>query len=73
MKEKKFLAGNDSDGGFAGIIMMIVGVICLVMIAAMAVCTIGVIIGAVVSLKNYFKALKENVIDDNRKVPAPAQ
>lgn len=73
MNEKRnCLVGRDSDGaGIAGWLIGVMIVLFIIMSIVMIMVFAGVFIGGFHSLRNYFLALKHNVIDSNRR-PAGA-
>lgn len=61
-KDKLFCVGRDDDGGWFGLVLILIVV---AMILALVVYG-GAFIGGFYSIKNYIVSFKENVIDSNR-------
>ena len=66
-EKRKCLVGHDDDGGW--IIALVIAIVVIMTIIALMVYG-GIFIGLFHSIKNYFVALKHNIIDSNRK-PVP--
>ncbi len=63
-KTRKCLVGRDDDGVAGWLIALLIAIVVIMTIIAIMVFA-GIFIGAFHSLKNYFAALKHNVIDSN--------
>lgn len=66
-------SNSESQEGGGALLSLAIGILAVLAVAAAAalVCTVGVVVGGGLAIRNYVRAFRFSVIDSNRGLDAP--